>query len=148
MEMNCFNPRTTACFITSGRWEVRLIPLSRGDNDERKKVNYWPAGSSLYHDSIAAVIVRDSGWYHHQIITQRTSFPRAVPGLPPAGTSQSMLTGRTWEDPGDSNAVVCLTCRKVTVGAAGGGGPGACEEEGGGGVADHRVEIKVGVGRG
>ena len=41
-----------------------------------------------------------------------------------------------------------LTCRKMTVGAAGGGGPGACEEEGGWGVADHRVEIKVGVGRG
>ena len=59
-----------------------------------------------------------------------------------------MLTGWTWADPGDCNAVVCLTCRKMTVGAAGGGGPGACEEEGGGGVADHRVEIKVGVGRG
>ena len=56
-----------------------------------------------------------------------------------------MLTG--W-DPGDCNAGLCLTCREVTVGAAGGGGPGACEEEGGGGVADHGVEIKVGVGRG
>ena len=33
----------------------------------------------------------------------------------------------------------------MTVGAAGGGGPGAREEEGGGGVADHCVEIKVGV---
>ena len=43
---------------------------------------------------------------------------------------------------------VFLTCREVTVGAAGGGGPGAGEEEGGGGVADHRVEIKVGVGGG
>ena len=117
-----------------------------GDNDERKKVNYWPARSSLYHDSITAVIVRDSGWYHHQIITRSPSFPRAVTGLPPpAGTSQSMLTGC---DPGDSNAGLCLTCREMTVGATGGGGPRACQQEGGGGVADHGVEIKVGVGRG
>ena len=36
-----------------------------------------------------------------------------------------------------------LTCREMTVGAAGGGGPGAGEQEGGGGVADHGVEIKV-----
>lgn len=50
-----------------------------------------------------------------------------------------MLTGET-ATPG-----ICLTCREVTVGAAGGGGPGAREEEGGGGVADHCVEIKVGV---
>ena len=59
--------------------------------------------------------------------------------LPRAATSQSMLTGET-ATPG-----ICLTCREVTVGAAGGGGPGAREEEGGGGVADHCVEIKVGV---
>ena len=36
----------------------------------------------------------------------------------------------------------------MTVGPAGGGGPGPGEEEGGGRVADHCVEIKVGVGRG
>ena len=36
----------------------------------------------------------------------------------------------------------------MAIGARGAGGPGACEQEGGGGVADHRVEIKVGVGGG
>ena len=87
MEMNCFYLRTSDRLITSGRWEVRLIPLSPGDNDERKKVNYWRAGSSLYHDSIAAVIVRDSGWYHHWIITPP---PPATP-FPVEGTTQSMF---------------------------------------------------------
>ena len=55
--MNCFNLKTNrpaGLALTSLQVGGKINSTRTGDNDERKKVNYWLAESSLYHDSIVA----------------------------------------------------------------------------------------------